>query len=85
MCKNVSVIVGLILILWSGGVWAFPIEIENYSFELPGTVKTLFDQSGSVPGWTEVDLTTEGGVEQGYQPTDGVWAGFMGNHLLLAH
>jgi hypothetical protein len=54
----------LVLGLCAGTVFAaVPITVENYSFELPGTVKTQIDQSGSVPGWTKVDLNTEAGVE----------------------
>jgi len=74
----------LVFGLCGGTVFAaVPIEVENYSFELPGTVKTQIDQSGSVPGWTKVDLNTEAGVEEGWSATDGTWTGFMGNNSII--
>ena len=67
--------------------WAqeeIPVNVENYSFELPGTVKCKnWDGETTypdVPGWTDGDATAgDSGVEQ---PTvggtsDGTWIGYI--------
>ncbi|MEN6575146.1 MAG: LamG-like jellyroll fold domain-containing protein [Phycisphaerales bacterium] len=54
---------------------ATPIEIENPSFELPGTSKqTNFT---NVPGWSTDTVAADSGVETGYTPTDGTWTAFL--------
>jgi len=51
------------------------VDVENSSFELPGTEKqTGFD---SVPGWNTDAPCTDSGVETGYTPTDGDWTVFL--------
>jgi hypothetical protein len=51
------------------------IEIENFSFELPGTEKQKgFD---NVPGWNTDGPCADSGVETGYTPTDGDWTAYL--------
>ncbi len=51
------------------------VEIENFSFELPGTEKqTGFD---NVPGWSTDGPCADSGVETGYTPTDGDWTAYL--------
>ncbi|MBN1782385.1 T9SS type A sorting domain-containing protein [bacterium] len=53
----------------------FPIDVENASFELPGTEKLKsFD---TVPGWNTDTPPVDSGVEQGWGATDGAWTMFM--------
>jgi len=51
----------------------FKIEVENPSFELPGTEKMEMD---GVPGWTAA--TGSAGVETDWEPTDGDWTAYIG-------
>jgi hypothetical protein len=58
--------------------------VDNYSFELPGTVKCKnWDGETSypdVPGWTDGDVTAaDSGVEKPTVggPSDGLWSAFM--------
>ena len=51
------------------------VDVENFSFELPGTEKQLgFD---SVPGWNTDGPCDDSGVETGYTPTDGDWTAYL--------
>lgn len=52
-----------------------PIEIENFSFELPGTSKQA--NFTNVPGWSTDTVAADSGVETGYTPTDGTWTAFL--------
>ena len=56
-------------------VQATPIEIENPSFELPGTSKQ--SNFTNVPGWSTDTVAADSGVETGYTPTDGTWTAFL--------
>ena len=63
---------------------AVPITVENYSFELPGTIKQLCwdgEQEGStdVPGWTDGAYAAgDAGVDTGtWACTDGDWQGYI--------
>ena len=51
------------------------VDVENSSFELPGTDKqTGFD---NVPGWNTDGPCADSGVETGYTPTDGDWTAYL--------
>jgi hypothetical protein len=60
-------------------------EIENFSFELPGTEKIKgwngegVDGTSAVdiPGWSSDAIVIDSGVETGYTPTDGDWTAFL--------
>ncbi len=62
-----------------------PIEVENASFELPGTVKQNNWDGGTnskgtfedVPGWSSDTMAADSGVETGWNATDGEWSGFL--------
>lgn len=51
------------------------IDVENASFELPGTVKQLGWEA--VPGWSSDTAVVDSGVETDWGPTDGLWTGFL--------
>jgi hypothetical protein len=52
-----------------------PVQIENFSFELPGTDKQKgFD---NVPGWSTDGPCADSGVETGYTPTEGDWTAYL--------
>lgn len=53
----------------------YPVMVENYSFELPGTSKQQNWQN--VPGWSSDYIATDSGVESDYPTTDGSWRGFL--------
>jgi hypothetical protein len=61
------------------------VEIENFSFELPGTEKIKgwngegVDSTPAVdiPGWSSDAVVADSGVETGYTPTDGDWTAFL--------
>ncbi len=61
------------------------IAVVNASFEEPGTVKQNCWDGGTnakgtfvdVPGWSSDTMANDSGVEQGWNPTDGVWTGFL--------
>jgi len=87
MCRKLIYLVYAVLILIMvacipAGA-AVPIEVENPSFELPGVGKRDIDQSGTVPGWARVDLTTSAGVELGWTPTDGIYTAFLGKNAVI--
>jgi len=51
------------------------VDVENFSFELPGTEKLKsFD---TVPGWSTDGPCVDSGVETGYTATDGEWTAFL--------
>jgi hypothetical protein len=55
-----------------------PLAVENYSFELPGTVK--MKNWEDVPGWSSDTVATDSGVESAgprFPPSDGLWSGFL--------
>jgi len=55
-----------------------PIEVENASFELPGTAK--MKNWEEVPDWSSDTVATDSGVESAaprFPPSDGEWSGFM--------
>jgi hypothetical protein len=61
------------------------VEVENFSFELPGTDKIKgWNGEGvdgtpavDIPGWSSDDVVVDSGVETGYSPTDGDWTAFL--------
>jgi len=91
MCRKLmySVYVVLILILAASAPAGaiVSIEVENFSFELPGTVKQhCWDAErpeggvfADVPGWTDGSLTSnDSGVETGYTTAaEGSFTGFL--------
>lgn len=63
-----------------------PIEVENFSFELPGTAKIKgWNGEGSggtpaedIPGWASDTAAADSGVESDWPgSTDGVWSGYI--------
>jgi beta-galactosidase len=66
------------LLVWAGlgpVGWAIAVEVENFSFELPGDGKHANWET--VPGWSSDTVASDSGVETGYSPTDGVYSGFL--------
>jgi hypothetical protein len=61
------------------------VEVENFSFELPGTEKIKgWNGEGvagtpavDIPGWSSDTIVVDSGVETGYTPTDGDWTAFL--------
>jgi hypothetical protein len=61
------------------------VQVENASFELPGTVKQNNWDGGTnskgtfedVPGWSSDTMATDSGVETGWNASDGEWSGFI--------
>jgi hypothetical protein len=61
------------------------VDIENFSFELPGTEKIKgWNGEGvagtpavDIPGWSSDAVVVDSGVETGYTPTDGDWTAFL--------
>ncbi|MBN1816033.1 MAG: PEP-CTERM sorting domain-containing protein [Sedimentisphaerales bacterium] len=54
-------------------------DVENYSFELPGTGK--MNNWENVPGWSSDTVAVDSGVESDWPgSTDGVWAGYLYNN-----
>jgi len=61
------------------------VDVENFSFELPGTEKIKgWNGEGvadtpavDIPGWSSDDVVADSGVETGYSPTDGDWTAFL--------
>jgi len=61
------------------------INIENFSFELPGTEKIKgWNGEGvngtpavDIPGWSSDTEVADSGVETGFEPTDGEWSAFL--------
>ncbi|MBN2181622.1 MAG: hypothetical protein JW715_06890 [Sedimentisphaerales bacterium] len=65
---------------------AVPIEVENYSFELPDNGQKLDIEVGTpgrVTGWARTDPTTSAGREYGWTPTDGTATAFMGKDAVI--
>jgi len=61
------------------------VNVENFSFELPGTEKIKgWNGEGvagtpavDIPGWSTDGPCADSGVETGYTPTDGDWTAFL--------
>jgi len=61
------------------------VQIENFSFELPGTEKIKGwngegvdgTPAADIPGWSSDTVIVDSGVETGYEPTDGDWTAFL--------
>jgi hypothetical protein len=61
------------------------VNVENFSFEQPGTEKIKgFNGEGAggtpavdIPGWSTDGPCVDSGVETGYTPTDGDWTAFL--------
>jgi len=51
-----------------------PIDVENFSFELPGYFVNGF---ANVPGWSSDTIVAQSGVETGMPATDGIWTAFL--------
>ena len=66
-----------VLALSATSLPAVPIEVENFSFELPGEGKPDFDL---IPGWSG-EGTGGGGAETGWGPTDGIYTGYCGGNM----
>jgi hypothetical protein len=91
MCRKMFFVVCVVLVfILAAGVpagAAVSIEVENFGFELPGTVKQhCWDGErpeggvfADVPGWTDGDATSnDSGVETGYTTAaEGSWTGFL--------
>jgi hypothetical protein len=75
MCRRLFLSLVLGIGLLTGVSRAVPIEVENFSFELPNAGK----QTGfmNVPGWSTDGAVSDSGVETGYTPTDGDWSAFL--------
>ena len=71
MTKSAMFVVALLTA--TVGVWAAPIEVVNYSFELPGTGKPDFS---TIPAWDSAGNNL-GGAETEWGPTHGVYTGYM--------
>jgi hypothetical protein len=56
-------------------VTMYPVTVDNYSFELPGTVKQ--NNWTNVPNWSSDSTAADSGVESDYPTTDGIWRGFL--------
>jgi hypothetical protein len=84
-----QVMLGVALTPPSGGGGAptggSTIAVENFSFELPGTIKIKgWNGEGvggtpavDIPGWRSDTAAFDSGVETGYTPTDGQWTAFL--------
>ncbi|MBN2182428.1 MAG: discoidin domain-containing protein, partial [Sedimentisphaerales bacterium] len=73
--KRLFLSIVLIIGLFANINMAEPIEVENFSFELPNAGKqTGFDD---VPGWSTDSAVTDSGVETGWTPTEGDWTAFL--------
>jgi hypothetical protein len=87
MCKKIFLFLFLTLGLSAGTVWAtVPIEVENYSFEIPDDGRKHdieVDEPGVVTGWARTDPTTSAGREFGWTPTDGEATAFMGKDAVI--
>lgn len=66
-----------VLALSATSLPAVPIEVENFSFELPGEGKPGFDL---IPGWSG-EGTGGGGAETGWGPTEGIYTGYCGGNM----
>jgi hypothetical protein len=61
------------------------VAVENFSFELPGTVKIKgWNGEGvagtpavDIPGWASDSAVADSGVETGFGATDGTWTAFL--------
>jgi hypothetical protein len=76
----------LTMVLGVRAIGAVPIEVENYSFEIPDNGQKLDIEVGTpgrVTGWARVDPTTSAGREFGWTPTDGTATAFMGKDAVI--
>ena len=76
----------LMMVISVPAVGAVPVEVENYSFEIPDdNLKHDIDVGtpGVVTGWARVDPTTSAGRELGWTPTRGTYTGFMGKNAVI--
>jgi hypothetical protein len=90
MCRSLIYLFSVALLLTMAvGIPAgatVPIEVENYSFEIPDdNQKHDIDVGtpGVVTGWARVDPTTSAGRELGWTPTRGTYTGFMGKNAVI--
>jgi hypothetical protein len=90
---NYSIYFLVVLILAAGvpAAAVVPIEVENFSFEDPNIDKIIgWDMEdgahyesyeggapAEVPGWESDGAIKDSGVETGWDPTDGLWTGFI--------
>ncbi len=75
MCKRITLSIFLAIALLTAVTWAVPIEVENFSFELPNTGKRM--GFATIPGWSTDSAASGSGVETGAQPTDGDYTAFL--------
>jgi hypothetical protein len=81
-----SAILVLILAVGVPSYAAVPIEVVNYSFEIPtdGQKHDIdVGTPGIVTGWARTDPTTSAGREFGWTPTDGTATAFMGKNAVI--
>src|SRR4030042_6860447 len=90
MCRRIDYlfypILGLIMAIGLPADAAVPIEVENYSFEIPtdGRKRDIeVGTPGLVTGWARVDPTTSAGREFGWNPTNGSATAFMGKNAVI--
>ncbi|MFZ0034100.1 MAG: LamG-like jellyroll fold domain-containing protein [Sedimentisphaerales bacterium] len=91
MCRKlICLVCGVVVLVTAAGVPASAapyIVVDNNSFERPGTIKQMcwdgeLVNSTDVPGWTDGPATAgDSGVETGYVPPNGSWAGFLSTKL----
>ena len=68
----------MMLSIMSCRALATDVYVENYSFELPGDLKS--SSWNKVPGWDSDTIAQDSGAESAWPgSTDGVWAGFIYN------
>ena len=90
MCRRILYLFPTVLILTLiTGVPSYaavPIEVENYSFEIPDDNQKHDIEVGTpglVTGWAREDLITSAGRELGWTPTTGTYTGFMGKDAVI--
>ena len=87
--KKLLIYVAVLSMVCTGAAQAVPIAVENYSFELPGTVKQscwdgekTYDGCEDVPNWTDGDSDAmDSGVEEtllsGWIGVTGDWRAYL--------
>ncbi len=89
MCRRICCLCAILILFVASGIPAYaavPIEVENYSFEIPDdNQKHDIDVGtpGVVTGWAREDPTTSAGRELGWTPTTGTYTGFMGKNAVI--
>jgi len=79
MCRRICCLCAILILFVASGIPAYaavPIEVENYSFEIPDdNQKHDIDVGtpGVVTGWAREDPTTSAGRELGWTPTTGTY------------